>query len=297
LAFEDYTKYRYSNFDQLNERLSVPNEQKKYIDSWKSKYTKHFKNSTPEESFLWNIRVHKALKEIFSASSMYQESLIAKESRSWTSFYFLSYYSLFHGFFSCVYLLPSENIDKLSEITHSKLLNVFKSNFVSVKPKIIDESICEAFSIFKYLREYYSYHMPPNHFLYEHKDNIKPDVVLPKYLRSCFQLASLLSEIIESSFDKHHKEIPDRDSYYKFVHEHYCKVNSREHPTTKEHLLHYVDKVRLKEAFEYPAPLPFVIELEHFSDEFGLYEDAEFPRFADGTEISPSSFVYDAINI
>lgn len=295
MAFEDYTAYITSNFDILNERVSTPEEQKKYLDSWKSKYAEHFKKSDPKENFLWNIRVHKALKEIFSATAMYQESLIAKESHSWTSFYFLSYYSLFHGFLSCVYLLPNENLDNLSEITHSKLVNIFKSNFVSAKPYIIDGEICEAFSILKYLREYYSYHMPPNHFLYDHKDNIKPDAVLPKYLKSCFQLASLLSEIVESSFNKHHKKIPDRFSYYEFVRNYYCKVNCREHPVTKQHLLHYVDEIRLKETFEYPVPVPFVIELEHFSDEFGLYEGAEFPRFADGTEISPSRFVYDAI--
>ncbi|MDD2467718.1 MAG: hypothetical protein PHI97_27370 [Desulfobulbus sp.] len=136
---------------------------------------------------------------------------------------------------------------------------------------------------------------PPNHFLYEAKDNIKPDVVLPAFLKSCFQLASLLSEIIKSSFDKHHKKIPDKLSFYDFVRKHYCKVNSREHPVTKEYLLHYVDEIRLKETFEYPAPVPFVIEFEHFSDEFGMYEGAEFPRFANGEEISPSSFAYDAI--
>ena len=295
MSFEDYTAYITSNFEKLNQRVSVPKEQKKYIDSWKSKYTDHFKKSEPKEYFLWNIRVHKALKEVFSASAMYQESLVAKESRSWSSFYFLSYYSLFHGFLSCVYLLPNESLVNLSEITHSKLVNVFKSNFCSAKPKIVDESICEAFSIFKYLREYYSYHMPPNHFLYEHQDNIKPDEVLPEYLKSCFQLANLLSEIIESSFKKHHKEIPDKFSYYEFVKENYCLVNSRRHPITDQYLLDYVDEVRLREAFEYPAPVPFVIEFEHFSDEFGLYEGAEFPRFSDGTEISPARFVYDAI--
>ena len=295
MGFEDYTLYRTSNFSCLNERVTVQKEQKKYIESWKSKYTKLFKTSPPEENFIWNIRVHKALKGIFSASAMYEESLIAKESRSWTSFYFLSYYSLFHSFLSCAYLLPSEDIDKLSEITHTKLLNVFKSNFVNAKPKIIDSTICTAFSIFKYLREYYSYHMPPNHFLYEHKDNMKPDEVLPHYLKSCFQLASLHSELIEASFDKHHKKIHDRNTYYSFVREYYCKTNSRKHPITKKHLLHYVDEVRLKETFEFPAPVPFVIEFEHFRDEFGLYEGAKFPRFADGTEISPSSFVYNAI--
>lgn len=295
MAFENYTAYSYSNFDRLNQRVPDSKEQKKYVDLWKNKYADHFKKNEPEESFLWNIRVHKSLKEVFSASTMYKESLVAKESRSWSSFYFLSYYSLFHAFLACVYMLPNESLNNLSEITHSKLMNVFRSTFCLAKPKVIDERVCDVFSILKYLREYYSYHMPPNHFLYEHKDNIKPDKVLPEFLKPCFQLASLLSEIVESVFDKHHKKISDRNKYYQFVRDNYCLVNCRKHPVTNQYLLHYVDKVRLKETFEYPAPVPFVIELEHFSDEFGLYEGAEFPRFSDGTEISPSSFVYEAI--
>jgi hypothetical protein len=294
LAFEDYVKY-YANFDRLNQRVPDVNEQKKYIDLWKSRYAAQFKNNKPEESFLWNIRVHKSLKEVFCASAMYEESLVAKESCSWTSFYFLSYYSLFHAFLACVYMLPNESLENLSEITHSKLLNIFKANFCLAKPNIIDESVCDIFPVLKYLREYYSYHMPPNQFLYEHKDNIKPDVVLPEYLKSCFQLASLLSDVVESAFDKHHKVISERAKYYQYVKNYYCMVNCRKHPITNQYLLHYVDKVRLKEAFEYPAPIPFVVEFEHFSDEFGMYEGSGFPRFLDGTEILPSRFVYDAI--
>ncbi|TEB05589.1 hypothetical protein Psch_02630 [Pelotomaculum schinkii] len=295
MAFENYTEYSYSNFSSLNQRVSDSKEQKKYIDSWKNKYADYFKKHPPEESFLWNIRVHKSLKEVFSSSAMYQESLVAKESRCWASFYFLSYYSLFHAFLACVYMLPNESLDNLSEITHSKLVNVFNSTFCSGRPQIIDESVCEVFSILKYLREYYSYHMPPNHFLYEHKDNIKPDIVLPDCLKPCFQLASLLSEIVESAFIKYHKKISNKIKYFQFVRDNFYLVNCRKHPITNQYLIDYVDKVRLKETFEYPGPVPFVIELEHFSDEFGLYEGAEFPRFLDGAEISPSRFVYEAI--
>lgn len=299
MGFENYTIYSNSNFDRLNQRVPDSIEQKKYIELWKSKYADHFKSNEPKESFLWNIRVHKSLKEVFSASAMYLESLVAKESYSWSSFYFLSYYSLFHALLACVYMLPNESLQKLSEINHSKLFNVFRSTFSLAKPKIIDERVCKVFSILKYLREYYSYHMPPNHFLYEHKDNVKPDIVLPECLKSCFQLASLLSQIVESAFDKHHKKISNRISdkiqYYQFVKDNYCLVNCRRHPINNQYLLHYVDEVKLEETFKYPAPVPFVIELEHFSNEFGLYEGSKFPCFSDGTEIKPSSFVYNAI--
>jgi len=294
MAFENYVK-NYANFNRLNKRITDDGEQKKYVDLWKSRYAAHFKTNAPEEVFLWNIRVHKSFKEIFSASSMYEESLVAKESCSWTSFYFLSYYSLFHAFLACVYFLPNESLKNLSEITHSKLLNIFKANFCKEKPYIIDESVCDIFSLLKYLREYYSYHMPPNQFLYEHKDNIKPDIVLPEYLKSCFQLASLLSDVVGGVSDKYHTVILDRSKYYNDVKEWYCMVNGRKHPATNQYLLHHVDEARIKEIFEYPAPIPFVLDFEHYSDEFGMYDGQRFPCFLDGTEISPSTFVYGAI--
>lgn len=294
MPFQDYVKYP-ANFEKLNQRITDVTEQKKYVDLWKSRYAAQFENNAPEEVFLWTIRVHKSLKEVFCASAMYEESLVAKESCSWTSFYFLSYYSLFHAFLSCVYFLPNESLEKLSEITHSKLLNIFKANFCNEKPNIIDGSVCDAFSILKYLREYYSYHMPPNQFLYEHKDNIKPDIVLPEYLKSCFQLASLLSDIVECSSDKHHKVISDRGKYYNYVKNYYCMVNCRRHPITNRYLLHYVDEVRIKEIFEYPSPISFVNDFEHYSDEFGMYGGSSFPLYMDGTEILPSNFVYSAI--
>ena len=269
--------------------------QKQFVDMWKGIYKKQFIDSAPCEGYVWNIRCYRALKEIFSSAAMFGESLVAKDSKCWASFYFTSYYSLFHAFLACVFLLPSESLEKLSDITHSKLLNIFRSSFCNGKFKIIDESICTAFSILRYQREYYSYQMPPNHFLYENADNIQPDVVLPHHLYACYQLANLFSLLIESAFKKLHKDMEQTAQNFQFVKENFCLVNCRKHPITEKYQLHYVDKVRLKETFLYPAPVSFIMELEHFSDEFGLYENSGFPQFADGKEFSPSRFIYDAI--
>ena len=80
------------------------------------------------------------------------------------------------------------------------------------------------------------------------------------------------------------------------VYDHYCMVNSMPHPKTGEYLLHYVDRVRMRETIEYPLPVAFVIEFDHFRDEFRMYEGSKFPRRSDGTEINPASFVYQAIS-
>ena len=51
----------------------------------------------------------------------------------------------------------------------------------------------------------------------------------------------------------------------------------------------------MRETLEYPAPVAFVIELEHFTDEFRNYEGGDKPIHADGSEINTAGFVYRAI--
>jgi hypothetical protein len=186
-------------------------------------------------------------------------------------------------------------MENLSVIKHSKMIKVFDSHFCTKKPNIINCKIVEVYALLKFLREYYSYNMPPNDFLYGYNGDIKPDYALPMYLRSCFQLANLLSELIESAYEKHGKDINVKSKYYKFVTKYFYMVNGCIHPKTGKHILHYVDEIRMKETLDFPAPISFVIELEHFTDEFRHYEGAEFPQKADGSKINPSSFVYNAI--
>ncbi len=284
-----------ANFGHLLYRVKDKSEQEKYVNRWNQHYIKSIKNSGPEELFKWNIRVHKSLKEVFTSVSFYQESLIAKESKSWSAFFFLSYYSLFHSLLSCVVLIPSESIEKLSQLTHTKLIKVFKSTFCDQKPNIIRDDVDELFFMLKYMREYYSYNMPPNDFLYELNDDIKPDMAIPFFIRSCSQLASLHSEIIETCTSRHHKITSDRYQYKNDVEQWYKVLNCPKHPNTDQYILHYTDEVRMREAFEYPQPISFLIEFEHFVDEFRNYEGSYSPQYPDGREIDPGSFVYKTI--
>jgi hypothetical protein len=285
-----------ANFSHLMQRVSSPGDQEKFTNQWSQHYANAFKNSEPQAQFEWNIRVYKSLKEVFTATSFYQESLIAKESGSWSAFYFLSYYSLFHALLANVVLIPSESVENLSQITHTKLIALFNSTFSANKPHIIRRDIKEVFFMFKYLREYYSYNMPPNDFLYESDENIKPDRALPYFLRSCSQLASLLSELIQRAASKHGKKIDDVQAHAPQVTRWFESLNCPEHPVTGARILHGSDKLRLEETIRYPAPVSFLTELEHFTDEFRLYEGAQFPRHANGEEINPGAFVYRTIH-
>ena len=245
----------------------------------------------------WSIRVHKSLKEVFTSVAFYQESLIAKESRCWNAFYFQSYYSLFHSLMACVVLIPFETIEQLSNINHTKLIKVFKSNFCDQSPRIMPENISELFYMLKYLREYYSYNMPMNDFLYDHPDTTKPDLRLTRYIRGCAQLASLHSELIDSSAKKHGIEVLDEMQYYSDTLKWYQQLNCPKHPESDEYILHYTDKVKIEEIVKYPEPLSFITDFEHFVDEFRTYEGGEAPRFASGKEINPWSFLFKTLHL
>lgn len=146
--------------------------------------------------------------------------------------------------------------------------------------------------MFKYLREYYSYNMPTNDFLYGDEKNIKPDQTLPYCIRSCGQLASLLSEIIVRSFSKNGKDIDNTEDYRETTTAWFQMLHCPQHPKSGEYIIHFSDQNRLEETIKYPQPVSFVTEFEHFTDEFRLYEGAELPRYANGDVINPVSFVY-----
>lgn len=201
---------------------------------------------------------------------------------------------------SCVCFVPEVSINSLSEISHRKVLNVFQSNFVNPKPQIVRDDIVALFEMLKYLREYYSYKMPPNDFLYDHSDNVKPDIAIPFFIRNCAQLASLHSELITDIARKHRRKTGmftrNNHEYYSKIVEWYSILNCPRHPITKEYLLHYTDQVKMKEIYDFPEPESFITVLAHFTDEFRMYEGSKFPTFKDGTEVNPASFVYRAIH-
>lgn len=76
--------------------------------------------------------------------------------------------------------------------------------------------------------------------------------MLPHHLYACYQLANLLSLLIESAFQKYHKSIEQTAQNFQFVRDNFYFVNCKKHPITEAYQLHYVDKVRLKETFLYP---------------------------------------------
>jgi len=297
MSFEDHSQYFVSNFSHLNRRLGSEKEISSYQSKWIEKYTGVFKHCKARTTIDWDVRTSKSLKEVFTSASFYMEAQLAKKSNSWSAFYFLSYYSLFHALLANVYLLPEEKLESLSEITHSKLINVFYSTFSNAKPNIINGKIKELFELLKYAREYYSYQMPFNDFLYSHKEINRPDIRLPYFLRCCFQLASLHSEIIEKAFQKHGKVVRGAAQLHSYKKETFMRAHSRRHPITNKYLLDPSDEFRIKELISGSSPTSFVINLEHYYDEFRSYigdseEHEGHPRVS---QHEIFSFIYGAL--
>ena len=298
MPFENHSQYNTTNFSHLNRKLKDEKEISRYHSKWVEKYTFVFKNCKAKTVIDWDVRTSKSLKEIFTSAAFYMESRLARRCQSWSAFYFLSYYSLFHALLANVYLLPDEKLEALSEITHTKLVNVFHSTFSNAKPYIVNHKIKELFDVLKYAREYYSYQMPFNDFLYNHKEINRPDIRLPYFLRCCYQLASLHSEIIEKVFKKHGKIVRGAAQFHRYKRETFLRAHARPNPITGNYLLDVSDEFRIKEMLSASAPTSFVVNLEHYFDEFRTYlEDGEeHDGYPVVSQQEIFSFIYGAVH-
>jgi hypothetical protein len=296
MSFEAHSKYSSTRFSLLNERLNSESAIDRYYSKWTEKYAAVFKGCKARTAIDWDVRTSKSLKEIFTAVAFYVEAQACKKLNAWSAFYFLSYYSLFHALLANVYLLPEEQLQSLSEITHTKLINVFYSTFANSKPKIMNGEVKSLFEVLKWTREYYSYQMPFNDFLYSHNDLNKPDARLEYYLRASFQLASLHSEIIEKSFQKHGKVVRGAAQLHNYKKQTFMRANARKHPVTDKYILDPSDEYRIRDLISGSVPTSFIVNLEHYCDEFRSYVSSELEE-ADDRELQSDTitFIYSAL--
>jgi hypothetical protein len=299
---KNFSKYIGNDFCFLANQLGDDAAQQKYIEAWRQKYSPVFKKYDERKVIEWDIRVARALKGVFTSAAFYVEGEEAKKSLSWTSYYFLSYYSLFHAMLSAIYLLPDENIDSLVNITHSKIRNLFFSVFCNNNNNIISKDAGELYDILKFAREYYSYQMPFNEFMCDSETISNLIEKLPYYLRCCYQLACLHSELIENAFAKHGKLVRNCSEHYEFIYETFLKVNSSKNPITGDYMVEPSDTFRIQDMLKGCAPSAFTIVLEHYCDEFRTYRSVsshkipnEAKDYADEVTMKVWKFIYSAI--
>lgn len=274
MALEEFSKYCNVNFSYLNQNMSDLNKQKKYYQKYVEKYNSISKKNNRNDIILWDVRLRKSLKEIFTSAAFFVEGQYVYEQNCFTSYYFLMYYSLFHAMLATLFLDEKLTVEELMDINHSKVLNCFVSNHCTSKFPIIKSEIKYHFEILKYMREYYSYSMPMNEFFEEIEGLENPKKFIENDIKQCFQLANFLSVCLENSFVKHFQRVTkiNQDSMYYLI-ELFKKVNGKPHPTRKgRHLIEYSDENALNERLTWGCQVAYLnLDLEHFTDEFRTY--------------------------
>ncbi|EPB8178469.1 hypothetical protein ACRTAO_001131 [Clostridium perfringens] len=293
MGFNDINQYKIGNFDSIKEKLNTSKAQDIYYQKWMRNYSEIFKSGDDLNMIDWKLREWRAIKEIFAAAILYKEAKISLENRCIASYYFSSYYSLFHAMLSAICLDTNITLEKISDINHSKVGNQFKNTFCHGKNSILSEEIYTFFNESKYLREYYSYTLPFNITFY--KSSYLED--LKKFIIQCFQLTNLQSLILEKS-NKHGR------STKIITDEQFCRlIISLNKLVAKpdingRYILDSADENVRNEIIRYGIDFQFILlQLDHIYDEFRTYDDSSEFFFNDnavtGSEIF--TFVYDTL--
>lgn len=199
-GLENYTKYS-GTFTNLNINLGSDKACSAYYSAWIHKYRKLIKSWDDAEAAEWAIRLRQSLKSIFVSAHFLAAAEEAKASGSYITFYYLSYYSLLHSLWGVLYLHPSEKTEAISKPTHSKISNVFHSEFCGTNG-IIKYPIKTIMENLRTLREYYSYRMPINSPFRNKEDAGRATSSVRGIFRQCTQLSNLHSLIISEAAER-----------------------------------------------------------------------------------------------
>lgn len=286
MSFNDYSTYRFQ-FDRLDKRLADTNNQKRYFDKWMKKYSEIFKH---EDTFLismeWDLRCRKALREIFSSATFYQEAKKNIENRCFSSYYFCLYYSLFHAVYACIFLDTECTVPQLLDITHKNIIKLFISAYGNTSKDIMSHDVEILFENLKYRREYYSYVTPFNN-LFNYTDDLKS---LEPILLDCYQLASMHSLFINKSYTKQiHsvKKIHSPKEMYVFetLFNNFFSKKNPDKTTKLDPSSEYMKFEMIEFGF---LPEYIALDLDHQYDEFHTYDG-----FYDGTTTDKPLIVTD----
>jgi hypothetical protein len=297
MKFETLSDYSNVNFSKLNAFLTDDKQKMKYYENLSQQCAAVMKSASNIEIALWDLRIQKSLKQVFTSASFFIESKFALKNNCLTSHYFLSYYALFHAFTSVLWVDPIISIGKIVEMPHDKVKNNFVSNYAKGKRQIITADIEQEFEMLKFYREYYSYSMPFNAFFSDVPDLKKAEDFLEDRLVHCFQIATLLSNIWEKSFEKYGKGKPRLTiANWREIDDWFYKVFCKPHPIKKEdYVVEFTDHVirsdmrNAKGGYLYS----FSILLEHCYDQFNCYANADGIEYPFAREIT--TFLFDAI--
>lgn len=296
MDFKSINPYTCNKFDSLI--LSMPDL--KDQDSYCMRQLQHYSSITKSKDVKltidWSIRHWKSIKEIYASAIFFKEAEYAYTNRCMSAYYFLLYYSLFHGMLAALCYSINITLEGLLSITHQNLGTSFRDTFCNGKNRIVNPEIYDLFLELRGLREYYSYTTPLNLSFYKQEHMIKLD----NFLTECYQLTNFHSLLLEKSRRKNGGskrvcKIEDR-LYLKEMFKRVVLPRNLE-DKTKEYELDDADQNILREFLNEGIGDFWCIgiELDHTYDEFRSYEGSgDF--FAEGVSSQEIySYIYKKI--
>ncbi|WP_247777032.1 hypothetical protein [Bradyrhizobium sp. CW1] len=226
-----------------------------------------------EDIAIWCVRLRRSLKAAFTAAHYATSAQHARTAGLQESYYFLSYYAAFHGMWSVLFLHPAEHAEKIAEVTHSKCLNVFSSEFASGKKPIIAYDVRKIVEDLKFMREYYSYNMPMNYPFAEAGDLARAANSTSGVVKQFIQLSNLHSHMIQIASGRLGKSSTDVAHDFRAEFERIFKVmNCPQHPSRPPMKLEPSDENALSELVRSGCEIwPHSVMYEHFTDEYMTY--------------------------
>jgi hypothetical protein len=188
--------------------------------------------------------------------------------------YYMAYYSMLHAMWAVVYLHPDQSTEHVTAMTHSKIANLFHSEFASGRSPIIVENVKELAADLRFLREYYSYRMPLNS-PFEASPNLSVSYSrLGGFVKQSIQLANLHSHMIRKVGEKTEKcgstLKPKERSAFR---ETFFAINGKEHESRGLNLLDNPDMQALAEFVSMGCDLlPLSIGYDHMFDDFMTWD-------------------------
>ena len=263
-----------SDFIHLNINLGTPAACKAYHDIWMKRYSSAMTTWSELDTAVWGMRCRQSLKLSFSATFFALSADAVGQSKIKAGEFYLAYYAMLHAMWAVLYLHPDQTLANVTSITHSKMANLYHSEFASGRSRIIVEDVKALAEDLRFLREYYSYRMPLN----------SPFEAIPElsvsysrlggFVKQSIQLANLQSHILRKVGERAGKAgasitSADRDAFR----EAFLAINGKRHELRDLDLLDDADKEARTEALTHGVDLlPLSLGYEHMFDNFMTWE-------------------------
>ena len=182
------------------------------------------------DTAVWGMRCRQSLKLAFSATFFVLSADAVGRSKIKAGEFYLAYYAMLHAMWAVLYLHPDQTLANVTSITHSKMANLYHSEFASGRSPIIVEDVKALAEDLRFLREYYSYRMPLNSPFEAIPELTVSYSRLGGFVKQSIQLANLQSHMIRKVGEKIGKtgaslRSADRDAFQEV----FLAINGKRH--------------------------------------------------------------------